>query len=254
MIKTLQFLILLIICISCHQHDSRQVDTLSDNDTINSQIDNINNRVIEKISKTKIDSFLTEYSKIKFDQYISPINSDNFVIYHEWTPTASEPILTRWDINLNDSVNYYIKETYNNKNQVIEMIFMKNGEIFDKFTAFHAPIIKFKYQKNKITEILYSSDHKPFYGFEAGIPTMIDYFINDSLQIDSVNSYIYLPPNMYEYFDSLTVYKGILELTGDYNPTIIYDMFYSKIRLQGQIPRSSQFNDKMIHKPYRLKE
>lgn len=93
--------------------------------------------------------------------------------YHLWEPTASTPRVTKWNINQNEATEFYIQETIDEDNRVIEIKFMRNKDsVYDDFTIFESPITRFYYNDNKITVPEYDSEFLPAELFEASLPLL----------------------------------------------------------------------------------
>ena len=111
------------------------------------------------------------------------------IVYHSFYSTASDPKLTRWNVEVDTLKDLYIRELVDSEGRVTELKFM-HGQKIVSFTVFNPSIIKFRYNADSIIEIRLYADGFKLNGAEAGIPYKIIYGIKDGI----INSSI-------EYFD-----------------------------------------------------
>jgi hypothetical protein len=227
------------------------IQTCTENKKLSNDIKTNQN---ESISKIKIDTL--EWNKIVKSHKWKILNYDDFndqnlkVKYHKWQPTASRPKLIKWNIELTTNTKNILKETIDSNGRVVELMFLQNNKIFDGFTAFEAPIIRYKYKDNKIFETLYDEDLNPFYGLEAGVPTLTVYFLNKNNIIDSCETEFYLPDFEFAYNDSITVMNSIREMKNNKSCDLIYLYFYSSAKYKGKMPKRKGFDSTNVFKPY----
>ena len=105
------------------------------------------------------------------------------VRYHAFEPTASEPVLTKWNLDKPDSARWFIKETIDAKNRVAELAFFDRKGLFDGFTCFEPSIITFSYSRDKIVQRCWYANHKPMRADECDVSYKTIFHLNNHNEI-----------------------------------------------------------------------
>ena len=164
------------------------------------------------------------------------------VLYHEFEPTESTPILTRWNIHPDDSVRFYIKETYDSKNRVLSIGFYDHAHLYTGFTCFETPLIRFSYARNRVEETHWSEDKVPYQEEECGVPYKTEYLLDDSLHILKTREFFLLPGGK------------LREVNSDKSGSCIWYYYYSAKKLNGTMPISRvRKGDLEPEPPYRIR-
>jgi hypothetical protein len=155
--------------------------------------------------------------------------------FHSFVPSESSPILTKWNIKLTDTTRFYIQESIDKYNRVIEIKFMEKSRIFSGFTAFEVPIIRYSYKKNAIIEKNFDQNDKPFYGLESGTPTSATYFLEKAGKILKCSHEVYIPPDIYKTMDTSNLSSAIADIKNT-KCRIIEHYWYSSTKYSGRFP------------------
>ncbi|MCC5922134.1 MAG: hypothetical protein JJU23_15775 [Cyclobacteriaceae bacterium] len=241
--KTRYFLIIwLSIFLSCNTESKKS--TVQEDETTIEQLAEVNS--VDTYDNGTIDNFNEE---IIFYQEID--YSKHKVKYHLWEPTASTPKIIKWNIEEKDAKEYFIQETIDEKNRVIEIKFMRNNDsVYNDFTIFESPITRFYYEDNKVTVVDYDSEFQPAELFEAGLATQITYFLNKENFIEAVTAKVYVSDHLMHYFGMKTIKKGVAEIKSNVMPTIIFPYYFTDNKMNGVIPKGENFDEKTVIKPY----
>ncbi len=175
--------------------------------------------------------------------------------YHKFRTSDSHIILLNWCIEPNEKGEKYIIETVDDSSRVIELRFINNGSLIE-CDCYNNPIIKFKYEPNKIIQFNYCNDSTLSAGIECGAPAKIEYKLKDNLIIDCR-----------EFPDYDTYLNGNFELDDEFrkqlenekelnkdgiksNYTYIEGYVFSRSKYKGFLPVSSQFEAGDFYLPY----
>ena len=162
--KTKYFLIIwLSFFLSCNVKNNKS-NVQEDDTTIDQsqEVDSSNTHANGKVDK--FNEGIIFYEEIDY--------SKHEVKYHLWEPTASAPRIRNWNIEKKDANEFFIQETIDKKNRVIEIKFMRNKDsIYKDFTIYENPVTRFYYEDNKLTVVEYDSKLMPAEMFEAGLST-----------------------------------------------------------------------------------
>ena len=95
-------------------------------------------------------------SFVGWGQSFGPIK----VVYHEYSPTSSDYDIIRWNVKDTIGLIWVLKETTDTLGRVIELEFLKNGEIIDDNLCYLPNTITYSYTDNTIIETNYM-DYEP---------------------------------------------------------------------------------------------
>jgi hypothetical protein len=112
-------------------------------------------------------------------------SNSNSVFYHAFEPTVSIPKVIDWNIELNENVNYYIKEEVDSINRVIEIKFYQGDIVYDIWPMYGAPIIRYKYLDNHVYELYYDKDGYLLSYNNSESPFCRIYYLNKENEITS---------------------------------------------------------------------
>lgn len=84
------------------------------------------------------------------------------IIYHEFSPTASDWDIIEWNTKKNPEKDFILKEYVDEKGRVTELEFLKDNNLLQNYLCYLPNIITFEYYDNKIVETLYQSNEFPF--------------------------------------------------------------------------------------------
>jgi len=79
-----------------------------------------------------------------------PIVAQNSILYHAFEQTASDYMITKWNIP-KDSLSaykWYVEETVNNDGRVIQLRFLENGNPCKERLCYLADVVKYEYPDN----------------------------------------------------------------------------------------------------------
>lgn len=241
--KTRYFLILglsfLLSCQTENKKESAQKDKgVIDQSEEADSTDTLKNELIKEFNEGIIFYQQLDYSKHR-------------VKYHLWAPTASTPRITKWNVQEVDAKEYFVQETIDEKNRVIEIKFMLNKDsIYNDFTIFESPITRFYYDENKITVVDYDSKFQPAELFEAGLATQLTYFLNKANFIETVTAKVFVSKDLLDYFGIETIKNGVKEIKENVMPTIIFPYYFTDSKMNGVVPKAENFDEKTVIKPY----
>jgi len=105
------------------------------------------------------------------------------VVNHLFTPTETSPIVLDWNIELNDDIEFYIKEKIDSTNRVVELKFYKGENLYDIWSMYGVPIIRYKYLNNQIFEYYYDLDDNILTYNESESPFCRIYSLNEKNEI-----------------------------------------------------------------------
>lgn len=111
-------------------------------------------------------------------------------LYHEYHPTASDNVVTRWNIGKDSAklVKWTIEETTDKLGRVIEIKFLEDGKLGANTLCYLPDIVKYSYpDKNTIVESFYDSRNMATNSLECESPSKIIYKLNDKEQIVQAN-------------------------------------------------------------------
>lgn len=89
------------------------------------------------------------------------LSAQNKILYHAYSPTSSDYMITKWNISRDSFSQYqfYVEETVNNKGQVIQLRFLENGIPCKDNLCYLADIVRFEYPNpSQIIETEYECD------------------------------------------------------------------------------------------------
>lgn len=241
--KKRYFLIIwLSIFLSCNTESEKS--TVQEDETTIEQLKEVTS--VDTYDNGTIDNFNEEiifYQKIDYSKYK--------VKYHLWEPTASTPRIKKWNIEKSDANEFFIQETIDEDNRVIEIKFMRNKDsVYNDFTIFECPITRFYYEDNKVTVVDYNFEFQPAELFEAGLATQITYFLNKDNFIEAVTAKVYVSGHLMDYFGMETIKNGVEKITANVMPTIIFSYYFTDSKMNGVIPKGESFDEKTVIKPY----
>ena len=81
-------------------------------------------------------------------------------IYHSYSPTASSWDIVEWNIQDTSKVPWVLKETIDNQGRVIQLEFLKNGELIGDYLCYLANRVTFEYKPDRIIETLFQDDQE----------------------------------------------------------------------------------------------
>ncbi len=241
--KTRYFLIFWIsILLSCKTENKKS--TVQEDETANKQS-------AEAISADTYDNGTSDNFNEGIIFYQEIDYSKHKVKYHLWESTASTPGIVKWNIKEKDAKEYFIQETIDEKNRVIEIKFMRNiDSVYNDFTIFESPITRFYYEDNKITVVDYDSKFQPAELFEAGLATQLTYLLNNENSIKAVTAKVYVSDDLMDYFGKETIKKGVEQIKENVIPTIIFPYYFTDSKMNGVIPKGENFDENTVIKPY----
>jgi hypothetical protein len=191
----------------------------------------------------KLNQGIRLYEKLDYSKYK--------IKYHLWEPTASSPGITKWNIDQNEIKEFFLQETIDGNNRVIEIKFMQDRDnIYKDFTFSESPVIRFYYDENTITVVDYDHTYMPAELFEAGLPTQITYTINETFHIEDVCAKVYVSKGLISYFGREIIENGIKEIIAGIHPSLIYPYYFTDSKMNGIIPKTENFDEMSIVKPY----
>lgn len=241
--KTRYFLILgLSVLLSC-QTNNKKESTQKDKGEIAQSEETDTTDTLKKDLIKEFNKGIIFYQKIDY--------SKHRVKYHLWEPTASTPRITKWNVQKVDALEYFVQETIDEKNRVIEIKFMLNKDsVYNDFTIFESPITRFYYEENKITVTDYDSKYQPAELFEAGLATQLTYVLNKNIFIEAVTAKVFVSTDLMDYFGIETIKNGVTEIKENVMPTIIFPYYFTDSKMNGVIPKAESFDEKTVIKPY----
>ena len=130
------------------------------------------------------------------------LSAQNKILYHAYSPTSSDYMITKWNISRDSLSQYqfYVEETVNNKGLVALLRFLKNGDPCKDNLCYLADIVRFEYPNpSQIIETEYECDgtspmnglfcevnYKTIYTIDQNyniINAEIEYYINEEAAI-----------------------------------------------------------------------
>ena len=168
------------------------------------------------------------------------------VSYHEFEETASSYKIIKWNISSSALPSEYVKETVDDKGQVVELKFYKNNSTEYERLCYLFPWIKFEYP-NDSTIIQYNLGGKGEKedGLECGMPYKTVYQLSsDKRTIAKSEQEIFIDTALWQKegwtVDSLN--KAILEIKGENKICPVVDGYeLSFAKLNGMYPTSKDF-------------
>ena len=106
--------------------------------------------------------------------------------YHSYEPTASDNVITRWNIP-KDSLKFfkwYVEETSDKQGRVTELKFMYEGKVGGNFLCYLPDIVRYSYPDDMtIVEFILNSDGTPMIGTECEMPCKTIYKLDKKFYI-----------------------------------------------------------------------
>lgn len=83
------------------------------------------------------------------------------ILYHEYSPTASDWDVIEWNTKKNPEKDFILKEYVDEKGRVTALDFLKDNKLLENYLCYLPNKITFEYYDNKIVETLYQSYEFP---------------------------------------------------------------------------------------------
>jgi len=83
------------------------------------------------------------------------------ILYHEFSPTASDWDIIKWNTKKNPEKDFILKEYVDEKGRVTGLEFLKDNKPFEGYLCYLPDKVTFEYYDNKIVETLYQSNEFP---------------------------------------------------------------------------------------------
>lgn len=166
--------------------------------------------------------------------------------YHVFSPTDSDPVITKWDTNLTPEIKYYVIEKVDSKDRVVSLRFMDYNHTYSGAEAGFIPHTEYRYENNKIIETCYDEKDSLFASIEAGPPTITVYTIDSDTNIIKVTSRE--SKRIYSIYqgafpvDSITASVKWQEDYYNMHTKFIYYYIYSKAKFNGKMPTVGKYN------------
>jgi len=114
------------------------------------------------------------------------LNANNNIYYHKLRLSDSSPVVEKWNVNVNDVGKYYVIETVDSLNRVIELRFIKDGKLFLQ-SCYVTPIIKYEYKNDDIITYFYKNENELRTELECGDFQKTIYYIENNEIINCKN-------------------------------------------------------------------
>ena len=118
----------------------------------NSALQPNHSRNVEKLEKQIITIILLTLTGLTQGQ--------NKVLYHSYSPTASSWDIIEWNVSDTSDNKWLLKETLDSQGRVVELEFLKDGNLIDDPLCYLANRVIFEYNENQIIETLYHSNQQ----------------------------------------------------------------------------------------------
>lgn len=83
------------------------------------------------------------------------------ILYHEYSPTASDWDIIEWNTKKNLEKGFILKEYVDEKGRVTELFFFKDNNLLEEYLCYLPNKVTFEYFEDKIVETLYQSNEFP---------------------------------------------------------------------------------------------
>lgn len=83
------------------------------------------------------------------------------ILYHEYSPTASDWDVIEWNTKKNPEKDFILKEYVDENGRVTELSFLKDNNLLEGYLCYLPNKVTFEYFEDKIVETLYQSNEFP---------------------------------------------------------------------------------------------
>jgi len=83
------------------------------------------------------------------------------ILYHEFSPTASDWDIIEWNTQKSTEKDFILKEYVDEKGRVTALEFLKDNKLLENYLCYLPNKITFEYYDSKIVETLYQSNDFP---------------------------------------------------------------------------------------------
>ncbi len=175
--------------------------------------------------------------------------------YHNFKPSDSHIILTSWRVGFNNIGDYYIIESNDSLNRVMELRFMHIDNLYES-DCYNVSIIRFEYTQDTIIQYNMLNDSTYSAGIECGNPAKLIYILHNNEVINSI-SYIDLSIYLKGNLELEENFRHQLEIDNEKNKngtledfSIVWGYIYSSTKYKGKLPAKKDININGIYLPY----
>jgi hypothetical protein len=160
---------------------------------------------------------------------------------HLFRSTASDPVITEWDVGADRCTGYHIRERVDAEGRVVELRFMDGDSLYEG-TVYVPAIVRYEYGNGIIVGTAYLDEDEPL-GGEIGAPFRTTYRIDGNRLLGCRDEYV---PNAFAEGEE----PPDEELEGVIGCPYITYYLYSRAKMGGVNPVAEGFDWNTVHLPY----
>ncbi len=184
--------------------------------------------------------------------------AQNLSYYHNFRPTDSHVILTSWRVDFDDIEDYYIVETIDVLNRVIELRLMHYDDLYES-GCYDVSIIRFEYKQDTIIQYNMVNDSMFLAGIECGYPAKLIYILQGNEIIECISfidydTYLKSSIDLEEDFRIQLEYEKEMFKNGKTEAhSIISGYYFSSAKYNGKLPTKKDITLEDFYLPYSKK-
>ena len=167
------------------------------------------------------------------------------ILYHEYSPTASDWDVIEWNTKKNPKKDFILKENVDEKGRVTVLEFLYDNKFFEDYVCYLANKVTFEYYDNKIVETLYQSNELPN-ATDCEMWYKSIYHLNENNEVELVERFSifdFTDMNSHEIENVKNYFKPeyYIENANSENSLQIEYYYYSFAKMNGIYPASKNY-------------